>query len=273
MKKYCIHCGHENESSAKFCNECGKLCNEIDSAIIGLIKDDIEGNVIDSITEFIIAFIKHHIYGTILTLTVVTAVGANVVASHQAFPNTTNVIPTVLSSSNKIDNIDVKPFYIEFMKNGGYKSESTTLDMDRYSIIDLDGDGVEELLIAGDSASNRGFNDVIGYHYDMKSKSVSKSFLIHVYAGLFYTPSNNQIGYTSVRNTLSSGGMGIYKLENASLSYQFGVGYESSIFRGSENATYYIYHGNEKEEITKVEYNKYYDSMEQVSFDLITTLQ
>lgn len=72
---FCVHCGKKNKAKTKICTKCKKKLNPRKKLfmdyIINHIKDFFLGNVDGKITNFIYSFIKRHLYGLILTATLI----------------------------------------------------------------------------------------------------------------------------------------------------------------------------------------------------------
>ena len=87
MKKiHCIYCNKLNNEKDKKCIKCDNYLHEIDQYYLKLIKGEIEGKIKDSFFAFLTTLIKQHIYGVILTLTVVAGVTTNVIARQDNAP-------------------------------------------------------------------------------------------------------------------------------------------------------------------------------------------
>lgn len=85
MKKvYCVYCGTSNKSSDTVCSKCQKKLNPKESLfkdyLIDHIKDDLKGNVKDNIFSLITNFIKSHLYGTIMSVALISAAASGVVS-------------------------------------------------------------------------------------------------------------------------------------------------------------------------------------------------
>lgn len=96
-KCYCIHCGVINDSKRKLCSSCHKRLRPYDKDFEYLITDNIDGEIRGSIVSTILAFIKSHMYGVILSITLVSVIVPNIVLSNKG--NTVVEKPGVLLSS------------------------------------------------------------------------------------------------------------------------------------------------------------------------------
>lgn len=74
--KYCVYCGCKNHKKDKKCFSCGKDLNAKDHLVkeylIDHLIDDGSGKVLDTIGDFVKAFVKKYLYGIFLTVSVVT---------------------------------------------------------------------------------------------------------------------------------------------------------------------------------------------------------
>ncbi len=81
-KIYCIYCGKENNIKDKKCKSCKKNLKAHDFELLKFIgkevKDDSKGKFIDYIFEFIKTLFTKHVYGVVLSLSVVVAAGSTV---------------------------------------------------------------------------------------------------------------------------------------------------------------------------------------------------
>lgn len=84
--EYCIYCGTKNKIENKKCTKCHKKLNPKDRPLLeylkSKIKDDLKGNVEDNIIDIITKYIKTHLYGFIMTCSIIittTCVITNVV--------------------------------------------------------------------------------------------------------------------------------------------------------------------------------------------------
>jgi hypothetical protein len=109
-KIYCVYCGTENILEDKKCKKCKKQLNPKNRPfrdyILDKLKDKVEGDIQDNIFSLIIEFIKSHLYGSVLTCSIIFTVVAGIVSS---FDNTSN-----------FDKVSERPF---FSVNLEYKGE------------------------------------------------------------------------------------------------------------------------------------------------------
>ena len=120
--KYCIHCGSENKKNQIKCRVCQNNINEMDENIKNYFYGEIEGNISDSIKNLIIAFIKKHLYGVLLTLTVVSVTIPNILKDDsKSNPKIVNSRPTIIKEVNSSENSS--DLYSGLLKVGNYTLE------------------------------------------------------------------------------------------------------------------------------------------------------
>lgn len=80
-KIYCVYCGEKNTSKDSKCKKCKKKLNPKENMLLDYIKDhikgDIEGNIISIVKNLIIS----HLYGTVLTATLIFTVVSAIVTT------------------------------------------------------------------------------------------------------------------------------------------------------------------------------------------------
>lgn len=112
-KIYCVYCGTENILEDKKCKKCKKILNPKNRPfrdyMVEKLKDKVKGDIQENIFSLIIKFIQSHLYGTVLTCSVIfTAVAA---------------IGSVLDNSNGIDKVSERPNIVSQIT---YKGEGLT---------------------------------------------------------------------------------------------------------------------------------------------------
>jgi len=107
MKKiHCIHCNHINEDEKITCEKCGKELHEIDAYFVKLVKGDITSFAKDKVFFLIEEFIRTHIYGFVLTLTIVVGAATNILARASNAPvvnNFTTPQQTISTTTEKVN--------------------------------------------------------------------------------------------------------------------------------------------------------------------------
>lgn len=96
-KIYCIYCGKNNDADADKCKACGKKLNEKEHELLDFVidetKEQIKGNLFDKIIAFFKSLITKYLYGTVLTVSVVTFITSSVI--------------NVIANNNENSDIDV----------------------------------------------------------------------------------------------------------------------------------------------------------------------
>ena len=74
-KIYCIHCKTKNNRKDKYCVKCKKKLFPIEEEYLKFIRTEVKtkvkGNIEDNIFNFLIAFIRSHLYGVVVSIFVV----------------------------------------------------------------------------------------------------------------------------------------------------------------------------------------------------------
>ena len=77
-KKYCIYCGSENDSTSKTCCHCDKELNPTENLLkeylLNRTKDKLKGNIEDNLYNTIKNFLLSHLYGSLITVSIVSYV-------------------------------------------------------------------------------------------------------------------------------------------------------------------------------------------------------
>lgn len=98
-KIYCVYCGTENVLEDKKCKKCKKKLDPKNRPVYDYLtdklKDKVDGKLQDNIFSLVTNFIQSHLYGTVLTCSIIFAVAAGV--------------GNVLNKSNDYDVVSEKP--------------------------------------------------------------------------------------------------------------------------------------------------------------------
>lgn len=85
QKQFCIWCGNEIKPGSKFCPKCGKQQTDEENQLIDWLiahtKDKLKGDAETSLFDAIKNFILSHLYGTLMSIAIVAAVGVTVYAN------------------------------------------------------------------------------------------------------------------------------------------------------------------------------------------------
>ena len=175
---YCIHCGSENKKN-KICRVCNRPVKEIDIKILEYIKGKVSGDVIDSVTDTIISFIKHHIYGIVLTISIIVSVSSNVIIRNNSIDSSSltnerpEYIKSIVSINESNTNSTTNNYYIEYLKNNADSIFSGDYYAEKYAIVDLDNNGTPELIVISNEVPNEyGNHKFVLYSYNEESKEI-----------------------------------------------------------------------------------------------------
>lgn len=118
MKKYCIYCGTPNKKKDQNCKKCGKTLNPKKHLFKEYLFKHIRSNLVDGVRDNIFSlltnFIRSHLYGTIMTVAVISTITAGVV--------------NVVNHNSNIEKVTSKP-EVEF--------RVLDLDINSKQVIDL----------------------------------------------------------------------------------------------------------------------------------------
>lgn len=128
-------------------------------------------------------------------------------------------------------NEDMTDTYIEFMKTKEYESYISDWifgEPTHYAILDIDEDGIDELIITG--GDGMGFYNLIVFGYDRKLKEIypisnidsvtyregKENYVFQYYGGLNYSQSHKALVLSELRTGSVFGGLGYFtiKIEN-----------------------------------------------------------
>lgn len=108
-KIYCVYCGTENILEDKKCTKCKKKLDPKNRPfrdyLVDKVKDKVSGDIEENIFTLIINYIKSHLYGFVLTCSIVFAVSAGIVSS--------------VDKPVKYDLIDEKPVIVNDIEYAG----------------------------------------------------------------------------------------------------------------------------------------------------------
>jgi len=97
---YCIDCGEKNKLKDIKCKKCNKKLDPKENLYFDYIKDKVKGDIQDNILETIKKFIIGHLYGIVLTATLIFTITSAVVSINTDEKITeTNTKPEILISS------------------------------------------------------------------------------------------------------------------------------------------------------------------------------
>jgi len=125
-KIYCVYCGMENKKPNEKCCKCNKKLNPKENLVVDYlldhVKGDLEGNFEENIIELIINFIKNHLYGAIMTMSIIITGTALISNSMNSTINYDLVSAPPVSITDYIgeglEPTDLLKLYIDLLKNG-----------------------------------------------------------------------------------------------------------------------------------------------------------
>lgn len=151
--------------------------------------------------------------------------------------------------------------YTAFLDKGEYDGYTSdwTAEAESYSILDINQDGVPELMVHSENDGFRWSNTLL-FVYDSKSQEVKLAEDIYHYADIRYSDKHKAIVYSDVRSTQMYGGQGFFTLDGTTLTSAFSVGWDNT--SGSEH--YFIYENGSQKEISESESNAYYSELTEI---------
>ena len=86
-KIYCVFCGEKNSSKEKKCTKCHKKLNPKEHLVFDYVKDHIKvkvkGSVQDNVISFLKEFIKNHLYGIMMSATLIFTTNSGVIVHNE----------------------------------------------------------------------------------------------------------------------------------------------------------------------------------------------
>lgn len=130
-KIFCVYCGTENSLSLKKCSKCSKELDPKNRPFRDYLKEKVEdklkGNVQDEMLAIMISFIKTHLYGSILTCSIIiTAI---------------SVVTNVVNNSNDFEEVTERPVIVnklDYLGEGLTAEEVTNKYLDALNKNDVD---------------------------------------------------------------------------------------------------------------------------------------
>lgn len=160
---------------------------------------------------------------------------------------------------------NVNEIYKQYILEKQYKDETADWDseVDEYSILDLDQDGTEELVL---KAGDMDFYYILicGYNKE-KQEVVIISNLGSTYGGFRYIEGSNKITYTDFRPFNDAMSYGFYKIENYEL-----VAIGSA---GQDMGNYFIEEDNNRRISTEDEVRSQFDNAKYPEYQKISSLK
>lgn len=180
---YCIKCGEKNKYKDKICTRCGSKLKQMDMKFLDYLldrgKSDISGKIEGGIFDAVKTFFKNHLYGTILSITIVASVTANVVVR--------------LEDSNKY--VDEKPEFV------AVQTGRDTLDSLFSDFLSYYNNGNKEMLDGMLLQTN--YPEIANkYDIDVKQDNLYKYF--NIFKNTYHTTNDLEKDYDDFINSMES---------------------------------------------------------------------
>ena len=155
---------------------------------------------------------------------------------------------------------DINEVYRTFILDKKYTTytSSWTSSPNKYTFYDINGDGVQELLIVYLDTAN--WYKYLIVTYNTSSQTVVKVGEVLAYQGIYFNKENNDFYYLDTPSTGSVKTTNFYQMKNNTLSFEM-----KAI---KENGTFYkiVAGNNSREIIENQEYTKYHNGYERISY-------
>ncbi len=167
--------------------------------------------------------------------------------------------------------INLTEIYLDFLKSEKYTtSVGYDFSFTEYAILDIDGNGIEELLLSKDDGT--GFHLFATFSYDDKTASIypvqysdnyeyANGYISQFYSGLSYSKSNHALNYNSTNDGADFKYTTFDTINDKKFETLFTLAYE--IERSTGERTYY----KDQKAISEKEYNLYFDDSEPVKWN------
>ena len=154
-----------------------------------------------------------------------------------------------------------------------------------YTILDINGDGWEELILSGhqESIPDFAYHSILVCYKDSKEITVLSieslsgalpcEFVGQNFQGLEYSAQHHALIYTETNDGYMFGGNNFMVIDNNELKIDFVVEFERKPDTENNQKIYYIYQNNQRTEITKSEYSSYFTDTQQIEFKPIPESQ
>ena len=154
-----------------------------------------------------------------------------------------------------------------------------------YTILDINGDGWEELILSGhqESIPDFAYHSILVCDKDSKEITVLSieslsgalpcEFVGQNFQGLEYSAQHHALIYTETNDGYMFGGNNFMVIDNNELKIDFVVEFERKPDTENNQKIYYIYQNNQRTEITKSEYSSYFTDTQQIEFKPIPESQ
>lgn len=178
----------------------------------------------------------------------------------------------------ELEVVDTTQTYIDFLKAQEYESYISDWiygDPTHYAILDIDDDGIDELIITGGDGT--GFYNFTVFSYDRKSKEVypipnvysdvigneKEGYFFQNYGGLRYSPSHKALVFSELRTGSMYGGLSYFTIKNQELVSDFGIWHEYDY--QSNKTTYGYSESGNRIAVDEDEYQEYLNELNESS--------
>lgn len=174
--------------------------------------------------------------------------------------------------------VDVQGQFALFLENRGYESCLSDWSYGapgEYALLDLNGDGVEELILSGGDGVMEFFSLAV-FRLDPQSGQITPvqiyspnfdgSIVGQYFSMLEYSSRHQALVFSELRNSYMYGESGYYVLRGNRLEVEFSVGYEGSTDGESDEFSYYLSRDGELETLTQEQYEPYQEGIQMVRF-------
>lgn len=186
---------------------------------------------------------------------------------------------------NNFKKADMISIYTDFLQSTGYQPFISDWIYGRpseYAILDIDGDGIEELIISG--GDNFGFYNFAVFSYDKTSNDIyalsipgnvtfGEDYTGNVsqyYDSLQYSPKYHALVFTELNNGPMFDSYGYYVIDDRKLVVDFSLWFEMDY--ETQQASYGISNSDSRETISQTDYNSYIDEIISLEWSDIPTL-
>lgn len=131
-KIYCVYCGAENVIEDKKCRKCKKQLDPKNTPfkdyLIDKVKDKVSGDIQENIFNLIINYIKSHLYGFVLTCSIVFAVASGIVSlsnkpvSYELLNERPSIVDDIEYLGEGLSPEEILIKYADAMNEGNIKS-------------------------------------------------------------------------------------------------------------------------------------------------------
>ena len=184
------------------------------------------------------------------------------------FDNSGLLVWVANSEKNDKNELNLENIYLEFLNKKEYQKftkEWGNVEPEKYAIMDIEGDGYQELVISGNDGWGFYFLSVFGYDsiseeiYAIQfpeSETFSAGNVTQYYGNLMYSERYHALVYTELNNGNYFGTWGYMKIEEREFDIDFSLWFEKA---EAQEKIYGITEAGNTEQISEAEYHAYQD--------------